>query len=230
MSEDDLFRLRKEYAERAQRLTGTDLYSYFNLAYLFMTQQRQRASLNLLKTKCFSQLGTKRILEVGCGRGGILQEYLAHGATLSHLYGVDLLPDRVQDAGQILPALQLACANGQRLPYPRQSFDLVMQYTVFSSILSDPIKQDLATEMIRVLRPGGLILWYDFWLNPTNPQTRGIRPAEIRRLFAGCQVELHKITLAPPIARRLVPISWLLCAALEKLGLFNTHYFAAIQP
>ena len=43
----------------------------------------------------------------------------------------------------------------------------------------------MAEEMVRVLRkPDGLIVWYDFWLNPTNKQTRGIRPTEIKKLFA----------------------------------------------
>jgi len=71
--------------------------------------------------------------------------------------------------------------------------------------------------------------YYDFWLNPTNPQTRGIRPAEIRHLFPGCQIEFHRITLAPPIARRLVPISWQLSALLEKLLVFNSHYLSVIR-
>ncbi len=84
-------------------------------------------------------------------------------------------------------------------------------------------------EMQRVVKPAGLILSYDFWLNPTNSQTHGIRPAEIRALFPGCKIKFHRITLAPPIARRLVPISWQLCAFLEKLKLFNSHYLSVIQ-
>ena len=84
--------------------------------------------------------------------------------------------------------------------------------------------------MLRALRPGGLILSYDFWLNPTNKQTRGLRPKEIRRLFPNCACEFHKITLAPPIARRLAPLSWGLCYLLESLKIFNTHYLAAIRP
>jgi hypothetical protein len=84
--------------------------------------------------------------------------------------------------------------------------------------------------MMRVVKRNGLILSYDFWLNPSNPQTRGLRPDEIRRLFPGCRFEFHRITLAPPIARRLVPASWLLCAFLEKLKIFNTHYLVAIRP
>ena len=62
-------------------------------------------------------------------------------------------------------------------------------------------KHRIAAEMCRVLRPGGLILWYDFWINPLNPQTRGVRPVEIRAMFPGCEYRFKRITLASPIAR-----------------------------
>jgi hypothetical protein len=39
----------------------------------------------------------------------------------------------------------------------------------------------------------------------------------------------QRITLAPPIARRLAPLSWGLCLFLESLELFNTHYLVAIS-
>jgi hypothetical protein len=83
--------------------------------------------------------------------------------------------------------------------------------------------------MLRVVRPSGMILSYNFWLNPTNPQTRGIRPKEIRECFPNCRVEFHKITLAPPITRRIAPHSWLLALFLESLQLFNSHYLVAIR-
>jgi hypothetical protein len=83
--------------------------------------------------------------------------------------------------------------------------------------------------MLRIVKPGGLVLSYDFWLNPSNPQTRGIRPAEIKQLFPNCQHEFHRITLAPPITRRLASISWGLCLFLESLKIFNTHYLVTIR-
>lgn len=167
------------------------------------------------------------MLEVGCGRGGVLIEYLSFGTT--SLSGIDLLADRVVEAKARLPQGVLSCADGQRLPFASGSFDLVMQYTAFSSVLDDTVKVNMAREMLRVLRPDGSIIWYDFWLNPTNSQTRGIRPAEIKQLFPGCVYTFRRVTLAPPIARRLVRVSWLACALLEKLRLFNTHYLVAIR-
>lgn len=226
---DDLERLRAEYAEREHRLAGSDIYSPFNPANLFIIQQRQRAVLKLLRRHGFNSLGKRRILELGCGRGDVLVEYLGYGANPKHLHGTDLLLHRLNDAHTRLPHLSLTCADGQHLPYADGVFDLVLQYTIFSSVLDEKIKIKLAREMLRVLKPNGMILWYDFWFNPINKQTRGIRPAEIRLLFPACTLEFHRITLAPPLARRLASISWLACSVLEKIKVFNTHYLVAIR-
>lgn len=226
----DLERLQREYADRARRLAGKDIYSYFYPANLFILQQRQRAILALLKQGGYRELDKMQILEIGCGQGGVLHEYLGYGAAPRRLHGCDLLPDRLQAAHQRLPHLALTCADGQNLPYPAQFFDLELQFTVFSSILDERIKANVASEMLRTIKPGGLILWYDFWLNPTNRQTRGIRPTEIKRLFPGCTYEFHKITLAPPLARRIVRLSWGLALFLESIKIFNSHYLAVIRP
>ena len=225
----EIHRIQDEYAHRDQRLAQYDPYSLFNSSSLFIYQQLQRNILSILAHHNLKALRDLRILELGCGRGGILLEYLAYGAQPNWLHGCDLILERVYMAHHILPHLPVICADGQHLPYASASFDLALQYTVFTSILDMQTKRNLAQEMLRVLKPGGLILWYDFWLNPSNPQTRGIRPAEIRSLFAGCRFTFKRITLAPPVARRLVPFSWLLCAFLEKLKIFNTHYLVGIQ-
>ena len=227
---DDLARLRTEYDRRQQRFAGKDTYSHFNPAYLFYVQQRQRDVLRLLRRHGVYPLSGKRILEVGCGRGGVLLEYLSVGASAGLLHGVEIDEKRMASAKMMLPHVGLVCADGQTLPYADGCFDIVMQYMAFSSVLDDAVKSNMAREMRRVLRPDGLILWYDFWLNPTNAQTRGIRPDEIRRLFAGCRCEFQRITLAPPLARRIVPVSWLLAALLERLSVFNSYYLAAIVP
>lgn len=226
----DLVRLKKEYTERARRPDAAGRYSLFNPAHLFLIQQRQRDVLKSLRRGGFYPLARWRILELGCGSGGVLLETLSYGATVGKLHGAELRFDSARTARQVLPGTPLVCADGQNLPYTAQSFDLTMQFTVFSSILDYAVKQSLAREMQRVTRPGGMILWYDFWLNPTNPQTSGIRPAEIRQLFPGCRFQFKRITLAPPLARRLAPISWGLALALEGLRIFNTHYLVEIRP
>lgn len=226
----DLDRLREEYARRKERSADSDLHTLFNPGDLFLIQQRQRELLALLRrVGCYPLVG-KRILEIGCGSGGVLREFLSYGSTPSLLHGIELLPWRVTEAKAAAPHLPLINADGRDLPYPDACFDLVMQFTVFSSILNNDVRREIAGEMRRVLRPSGFILWYDFWLNPTNPQTRGIRPSEIRTFFPDCQYLFRKVTLAPPLTRRVASLSWLACYLLERLRIFNTHYLAVIRP
>ncbi len=227
---DSLDELRQEYARREERLAGQDLNSLFNSGQLYMIQQRQRAMVLSLRQAGITSLAGKRILEIGCGSGGVLRELLWVGAQPLSLHGVELLDWRLREAKALTPHLPLINADGRRLPYADQSFDLVAQFTVFSSLLDEEVRRAVAAEMQRVLRPGGAIVWYDFWLNPKNPQTRGVRPAEIRALFPDCQYKFRRITLAPPVARLLAPHSWLGCYLLESLRVFNTHYLAIIRP
>lgn len=227
---NDLNRLRKEYEDRKRRFAEKDIYSWFNRANLFTIQQRQRNFVSALKKAGMVNLAEMKILDLGCGTGGVLSELLCFGAPPQNLYGIDLLKDRLDSACARLPASHLINADGQRIPFPARSFDMVIQYTALSSILSDTIRREIASDMVRVLKPNGHILWYDFWLNPTNPQTRGIRPSEIRGLFPGCKISLRRVTLAPPIARMIVPIAWGLALTIESLGIFNSHYFGIISP
>jgi ubiquinone/menaquinone biosynthesis C-methylase UbiE len=226
----EINRIKFEYADRAHRLADSDLYSWFNPANLFAIQYRQRAVLSFLKRFGYTSLAELRILEMGCGGGGVLMDYFSIGASLQNLYGVDLLKDRLDVAQVRLPVSNFSNADGQTLPYADRSFDLVLQYTAISSVLDEEIRRKILADMFRVLKPDGLILSYDFWLNPTNKQTRGLRMSEVRASFPNCEIDYKKITLAPPIARRLVPISWLLSGFLEKLTIFNTHYLVAIHP
>lgn len=226
---EDLVRMQEEYDKRKERLTGKNRYTVFNKGHLYMLQSRERAVLGALARHGFTTLTTSRIFELGSGRGAVLQDFLRWGAKPHLLHGVDLLFDYLQLARVKLPHLPLLCANGENIPYADESFDLVAQFTAFSSVLSDPIKRHLASEMVRILRPDGLIVWYDFWINPVNKQTKGIRPKEIRALFPGCKLDFHRTYLAPPIARRIAPISWSLAVLLESLSIFNTHYIVVIE-
>src|SRR5262249_55043590 len=144
--------------------------------------------------------------------------------------GIDLLADRVSKARRLCPpAVGIECASAAELPFCGRIFDLVLQSTVFTSILDQNLKRRVAAEMMRVVKPNGLILWYDYHVNnPWNPDVRGVKRREIGQLFAGCQIEIERITLLPPLARFLAPHSYLACYLLEKLPVLCTHYLGAI--
>ncbi|MGQ9688688.1 MAG: class I SAM-dependent methyltransferase [Desulfobaccales bacterium] len=207
-----------------------DLYSWFSPGHLFLMQSREREVLRLLKSLGLNRLARQRILEVGCGDGLWLGELIKWGARPEHLCGLDLRADILAVARANLPAETLLIqANAAFLPFSASTFDLVLQSLVFTSILDPLMKQVAAGEMLRVLKPGGFILWYDYCVNnPANPDVRGVSKGEIRRLFPDCQLHLRRLSLAPPLARRLAPYSFLLCFMLEKLRFLNTHYLGII--
>lgn len=222
--------MRRTYRGRDVALSGRDTYSLTNKAYLYTIQQRQRAVLSLLQSEGLMPLAGKRILEVGSGIGGVLLELLTYGADPNLLHGTDLLGERVAVARRLLPHVALTSSDGRYLPYPERSFDLLLQFTMFSSITDEAICYTVAKEMLRVVKPGGAVLWYDFWTNPTNRATRGIRASAIQHYFPNCRFTLKRVTLAPPLARLLVPVSRLGAELLERLRFLNTHYLIAIRP
>lgn len=227
MPTNDLKRLKQEYVRRAND-PGKD-YSPTNPVQAFIISQRQKALQKILTGHHIEELSSLRILEIGCGRGGVLSEFIELGAKECNLYGIDILPGRLNNAHSQLPLAKLINADGQRLPYLPESFDLVMQFTAFSSILDPHVKHHMAGEMLRVLKTSGALIWYDFWWNPLNNQTRGIGPTEIRGLFPGCHIKLERVTLAPPVTKIILPLSHWATAQLESLKVFNSHFIGIIR-
>src|SRR6266498_1179090 len=92
-------RIRTAYAKRQDELR----YSCFDIGHLFMLQDRERQVLALLKRYSFGSLTTKNILEIGCGKGHWLRDFIKWGAQPENISGVDLLADRVAEARQLCP-------------------------------------------------------------------------------------------------------------------------------
>jgi SAM-dependent methyltransferase len=109
------------------------------------------------------------------------------------------------------------------MPFDDDAFDLVFQLTAFSSILDDGMRRAVAREMARVLRPGGVVVSYDFRVTRDRRNTRPLRAADLTALVPGFSVDARRVTLVPPLARALAGRSWLLCELLETIPLLRTH-------
>lgn len=222
-------RIKKVYALRKENIPS-DRYSYFTPSHLYMVQSRERALLRALKSHGFSNLKDKRILDIGCGNGNTLRSFIQYGAKPENCFGIDLLPDRIETANRLSPNLHFICGDAINLPYDDTSFDIVIQYSVFTSILEDQMKKKVADEMKRVLKHAGIIIWYDFFMNnPHNPNVKGVKKNEIYSLFMGYKIQLNCLTLAPPLIRMLAPVSLTICYILENVPFLCTHHLGIIN-
>jgi SAM-dependent methyltransferase len=221
-------RIRQAYARRA---VSAQSHTWFEAGHLFMVQQLERRLLRLLRRHDMAPLESKKILEVGCGNGYWLREFVKWGGSPDNLAGVDLLAERVDQARRLSPAgIAFQSGNAMRLNFADDRFDIVLQATVFTSIRDFAVKQQIAGEMLRVVKERGIVLWYDFHVdNPRNPDVRGIKSREIAQLFPGCRISLEKIILAPPVLRRLAPYTWLGCYLLSAIPWLCTHYLGTIR-
>ena len=171
-----------------------------------------------------------RILDLGCGRGATLRQYLEYDAEPSLMWGIDLFPPFVEQARRASPGLNFLSGSASKLPFPDGSFDFASQFMLFTSVLDQDMKIEIAREIDRVLAPGGRFLWYDFGFNnPNNPDVRGIRLAEIRRLFPRFSMTNRKITLAPPLGRAIGRCGPAIYHLVSKLRPLCTHYMCLLK-
>jgi SAM-dependent methyltransferase len=141
----------------------------------------------------------KLVLVVGCGAGTDLVRFARGGAVVT---GVDIAPSaialaRQNFAQQGLPA-DLREADGERLPFAAESFDLVYAHGV---VQYTPDPAALVAECHRVLRPGGEAVLQVYnrisWLNALSkvmkvplehedaPVLEKYSAAELRALVSG---------------------------------------------
>ena len=225
---DEPAAVRSRYARRP---AADWRYARLNPAALLAAQARERALARLFVERGWRELGARRLREVGCGGGDNLLELLRLGFAPEHLTGIELLEERHAAARARLPAsLHLLLGDALAAEVAPGSQDLVLQSTVFSSLLDPAFQQRLADAMWRWLKPGGAVLWYDFTVdNPRNPDVRGVPLSRVRALFPQGRVAARRVTLAPPLARAAVRVHPALYTALNALPLLRTHVLAWIE-
>jgi len=204
MSETD--EVIERYARR-ENTVAIDRYSLIDERVLRTVHERQRALARWVRDCGIAPLASRKVIEVGCGTGANLQDFLRFGASPENLWGNELIESRYLQAQRMLPAgVRLFSGDANELSLEPLNFDIVFQSTVFSSILDDSFQRRLADRMWQWVRPGGGVLWYDFtYDNPHNPDVRGVPLRRVSELFPFFGHMKHwRLTLAPPIARRIL--------------------------
>ncbi len=111
----------------------------------------------------------RRVLDVGCGTGYLLRRLAARVPEARELAGIDAAPAMIETARTMASdsRIQFATATAEKLPYPQETFDLVISTTSFDHWADQ--RAGLA-ECFRVLVPGGRLVLIDLfsgWLVPT---------------------------------------------------------------
>jgi ubiquinone/menaquinone biosynthesis C-methylase UbiE len=102
----------------------------------------------------------QKYLDLGCGNGAV-PIYLARKYQLD-VTGVDVDPDQIRLAeaqSQGLSQARFLTLDGTQLPFEKDEFNIVSTHKVMHHI---PTWQDAVSEMIRVLKPGGYLIYSDF--------------------------------------------------------------------
>ena len=194
-------------------------------------QALERALTRLLQRARLAPLGSCRLLDIGCGTGAYLRQFIRMGFEPAALVGSELLPARAARARELLPAtVEVIHGNALDLPFASESFDVVSQFVVFTSILDADFRRALADRMWDLVRPGGGIVWYDFTVNnPRNADVRGVTLRDVRALFPRGDITARRMTLAPPIARVVAPLGTLPYALLDAIPPLRSHLLCWIR-
>lgn len=219
----------KAIVERYKRRTRT--YDPLDPAVNRSRQEFERALIRLLKRSDLTGPDQLELLEIGCGSGGNLLQFLRLGFQAKNLVGNELQESLAQEARHRLPdSTRVFSGDALDLDLPEQSFDIVLQSLVFSSILDEQFRRELAGKIWTLVRPGGGILWYDFaYDNPSNPDVKGIPKDTVSTYFPEASLVCWRITLAPPISRAVTKVHPGLYAWFNCLPLLRTHWLCWLK-
>jgi ubiquinone/menaquinone biosynthesis C-methylase UbiE len=100
-----------------------------------------------------------RILEIGCATG-VISRWIAQQARMaSQVIGVDINDHFIREAKnlaikeQLEQVLEFRRGDAEALPFPNDSFDVALSFTVMEEVDADR----MLSEMVRVTKPGGKV-------------------------------------------------------------------------
>ena len=96
---------------------------------------------------------TKRVLELGCGSGGLASFLHEQGISI---IASDIAQTAIDHARKLYPGIEFHAHSAETLPYEDQSFDIVMSFDVLEHL---PHVDQHLSEVKRVLKPDGYYLF-----------------------------------------------------------------------
>lgn len=173
-----------------------------------------------LASEC-SQTDINKILDVGCGTGGMLS-FLSRYAPKDKIFGLDFSADAldfcVENGHQLLTQ-----ASATHLPFADNSFDLVTSFDVLVQIFGEKGDETAISELFRVVSPNGIVFvraaaynWmrsgHDIAVNSQRRYTL----SELRQKMEAAGFEILRTSYANCF---LLPVAAFRRLILKKIGL-----------
>jgi SAM-dependent methyltransferase len=222
---DESARIRETYSRYA-REDRRRLWDRSNRGFDRLKRDAEARLLEMLRESVRD--GT-RVIDIGSGEGALEELAMSNGIT-AHWTGIDLLEDSVERARATVPDVDWIVGDAAAMPFDTDAFEVAVAVTIFSSLPSHELEHAVASEIARVLRPGGWLIWHDLRVdNPFNPDVHGVSLARIGQLFPGWDLDLRSFTLAPPVARRLGFTTPVLYPLLHAVPPLRSHLIGRLR-
>jgi ubiquinone/menaquinone biosynthesis C-methylase UbiE len=146
--------------------------------------------------------GDEMVLDVGCGNGFLLLEAAKH-LTSGNAIGIDIWKDgagrqrtdilrRNAQIEGVTPRIELKNSDARAMPFEAEMFDVILSSLALHHMGSGADREQALHEMIRVLKPGGVILLYDMF--PMIGQAIGVmrrnRLSQVKKISGVAMVVL----------------------------------------
>lgn len=195
------------YREYYERKGGDRNDLLTNPEVLFQMLAFDRANIAALR-KVKIDRSTARVLDVGCGNGASLLQFIRLGFNPDNLVGIDNSEERIADGRRLHPNMDFRCDSADRMPFADESFDLVFESTMLGTLSSMDLLSNIASEMIRVTRMGGHLMLADWRYSRKGSGVETAmskkRVAELFRVGEKTKVIVRERgALVPPLGRRL---------------------------
>jgi ubiquinone/menaquinone biosynthesis C-methylase UbiE len=128
----------------------------------------------------------EQVLDVGCGTGTLALEVQQRVGAAGRVVGIDpgtqqIARARAKAARRNVP-FDFQIGMIEQLPFPDQTFDVVLS-TIMLHHLPDDLKRQGLAEIARVLKPGGRLVIADF-KHPEQRHKQPVRFGSVRDLLA----------------------------------------------
>lgn len=153
------YRPEKYWSARAKKSNGALL----DAVCVFDAPESENRSADLIQRRLMAEaiknagIVSGSVMEFGCGGGRWCEFFQRQGYKWC---GIDISEDMLTMASKKHPQVDLRKTDGQIIPHPDASFDLLYSVTVVHHNPHES-QERIFDEMLRVLKPGGTLILYE---------------------------------------------------------------------